>query len=56
MELHVIDLGKLGLGTWPMNDAEAAQAVHHALHIGYRLTDTAENYGTEVGVGEAIRQ
>lgn len=45
----------LGLGTWPMNDAEAAVAVAQAIGIGYRLVDTAENYGNETGVGEGIR-
>jgi len=46
---------QLGLGTWPMNDAEAAVAVATAIDIGYRLIDTAENYGNERGVGEGIR-
>jgi 2,5-diketo-D-gluconate reductase A len=47
---------QLGLGTWPMNDAEAAVAVAIALDIGYRLVDTAENYNNERGVGEGIRR
>lgn len=47
---------QLGLGTWPMNNAEAATAVAQALHMGYRLIDTAENYGNERGVGEGIRR
>jgi 2,5-diketo-D-gluconate reductase A len=46
----------LGLGTWPMDDAEAAEVVEAALEMGYRLIDTAENYGNETGVGEAIRR
>jgi 2,5-diketo-D-gluconate reductase A len=46
----------LGLGTWPMNDTQAAEAVNTALDIGYRLIDTAENYRNEVGVGEGIRR
>lgn len=47
---------QLGLGTWPMDDAQAATAVSHAIDIGYRLIDTAENYGNETGVGEGIRR
>lgn len=47
---------QLGLGTWPMNDAEAAVAVAAALDMGYRLVDTAENYENERGVGEGIRR
>lgn len=50
-----VEMPQLGLGTWPMNDAEAATAVANALRIGYRLIDTAENYGNERGVGEGIR-
>lgn len=50
------EMPQLGLGTWPMDDAQAAVAVSHALDIGYRLVDTAENYGNEQGVGEGIRR
>lgn len=50
-----VAMPRLGLGTWPMNDAEAAVQVKAALHRGYRLIDTAESYGNECGVGEAIR-
>ncbi|WP_043442112.1 aldo/keto reductase [Arthrobacter sp. L77] len=46
----------LGLGTWPLNDAEAADTVDLALRTGYRLIDTAENYRNERGVGEGIRR
>ena len=50
-----VEMPQLGLGTWPMNDAEAAVAVATALKMGYRLIDTAENYENERGVGEGIR-
>ena len=53
--LNGVEMPQLGLGTWPMKDAEAAIAVRTALECGYRLIDTAENYGNEVGVGEGIR-
>lgn len=45
----------LGLGTWPMRDEEARQAVRTALNNGYRLIDTAEAYENEEAVGEGIR-
>jgi 2,5-diketo-D-gluconate reductase A len=45
----------IGLGTWPMDDAEAEKAVAHALELGYRLIDTAENYRNEAGVGRGMR-
>lgn len=51
-----VGMPPLGLGTWPMNDAEAAVVVATALQLGYRLIDTAENYANERGVGEGIRQ
>ncbi len=49
------ELPQLGLGTWPMDDAQAAAAVALAIGQGYRLIDTAENYRNEQGVGEGIR-
>ena len=36
-----VEMPQLGLGTWPMNDAEAAVTVAAALDMGYRLIDTA---------------
>ncbi|MER6709197.1 aldo/keto reductase [Streptomyces fumanus] len=47
-------LPALGLGTWPMDDAEAERAVAEALAMGYRLIDTAANYRNERGVGRAL--
>ncbi|UWX96906.1 aldo/keto reductase [Arthrobacter zhaoxinii] len=46
---------KLGLGTWFIPDAAAAQAVREAAAIGYRNIDTAQAYGNEHGVGEGVR-
>lgn len=47
-------LPALGLGTWPMSDAEAERAVSEALGMGYRLVDTATNYRNEHGVGRGV--
>ncbi|MDQ1042761.1 aldo/keto reductase [Streptomyces sp. V4I2] len=44
----------LGLGTWPMDDTQAEQAVRGALESGYRLVDTATNYRNETGVGRGV--
>lgn len=44
----------LGLGTWPMDDTEAEEAVAGALGLGYRLVDTATNYRNETGVGRGV--
>jgi len=54
--LNGVEMPQLGLGTWPMDDAEATRAVPSALGLGYRLIDTAENYHNETGVGAGIRQ
>lgn len=46
---------QLGLGTWPLDDDQAATAVVQALEAGYRHVDTAVKYGNERGVGNGIR-
>ncbi len=47
---------QLGLGTWPLDDAEAADAVEAAAALGYRHIDTATRYGNEAGVADGIRR
>jgi 2,5-diketo-D-gluconate reductase A len=46
----------IGFGTYQLNGAEGVEAVVSALEVGYRLLDTAVNYGNEQEVGEAIRR
>lgn len=50
-----VEVPKLGLGTWFIEDQNAAQAVKEAAKIGYRHIDTAQAYGNEAGVGEGAR-
>ena len=50
-----VAIPRLGLGTWLMDDDEAAAAVREALAQGYRHVDTAQAYGNEAGVGEGVR-
>ena len=50
-----VTIPKLGLGTWCIEDEKAMQAVHDAVHLGYRHLDTAQGYGNERGVGEGVR-
>ncbi|MFZ7104092.1 MAG: aldo/keto reductase [Peptococcaceae bacterium] len=50
-----VQIPKLGLGTWFIEDAAAAKAVCDAVQIGYRHFDTAQAYGNEHGVGDGIR-
>jgi diketogulonate reductase-like aldo/keto reductase len=51
-----VDIPKLGLGTWFIEDANAARALCDAVEIGYRHIDTAQAYGNEKGIGEGIRR
>jgi 2,5-diketo-D-gluconate reductase A len=46
---------QLGFGVFQIDPGETAAAVREALEVGYRHIDTAEMYGNERGVGEAIR-
>jgi len=45
---------QIGLGTWPLDDEEVADAIVAATGLGYRHIDTAAKYGNEKGVGAGI--
>lgn len=49
-------LPAIGFGTYPLRGEQAVTAIVSALEAGYRLLDTAVNYGNEQEVGEAIRR
>jgi diketogulonate reductase-like aldo/keto reductase len=46
----------LGYGLFQVPPQEAERCTREALETGYRLIDTAQAYGNEEGVGNAIRQ
>ncbi|GIF76777.1 aldo/keto reductase [Asanoa siamensis] len=46
----------LGLGTYPAKGRQLVDAILAAVETGYRLLDTAYNYGNEDAVGTAIRE
>ena len=46
---------QLGFGVFQIEPQDTVEAVREALRIGYRHIDTAEMYGNEKEVGEAIR-
>jgi 2,5-diketo-D-gluconate reductase A len=49
-------LPAIGFGTYPLRGEEGVAAIISALEAGYRLIDTAVNYGNEREVGEALRR
>ena len=50
-----VEMPILGLGTWQIRGTEETEeAVLYALDVGYRLIDTADIYGNEVGIGRAL--
>src|SRR3954454_11353580 len=52
----IMEIPKLGLGTYGRTGEEGMAAILNALDIGYRHLDTAQSYGTEACVGEAMRR
>ncbi|MER5703666.1 aldo/keto reductase [Micromonospora sp. NPDC002296] len=46
---------QLGFGVFQIEPKDTAEAVGRALEIGYRHIDTAEMYGNEAEVGQAVR-
>ncbi|MGG0453863.1 aldo/keto reductase [Priestia megaterium] len=50
-----VEIPLLGLGTWLLDDKQAAKAVRDAVSLGYRHIDTAQAYMNEAGIGEGIR-
>ena len=51
-----IEMPRLGLGVWRVEDNDATNSVKWAIENGYQLIDTAAVYKNELGVGEGIRQ
>jgi 2,5-diketo-D-gluconate reductase A len=49
------EIPQLGFGVFQIEPEETAEAVTRALEVGYRHIDTAEMYGNEREVGEAVR-
>ena len=54
VEAHGVRIPALGFGTFRLDGAVARRMVGYALEIGYRHIDTAQMYGNEAEVGEAI--
>ncbi len=44
----------MGLGTWQLI-TDTPATIETALNLGYRMIDTSGDYGTQPGIGEALR-
>lgn len=51
-----VKIPRIGLGVWKTSNKIAAESVQDAIKNGYRLIDTAKQYGNEAGVGAGITQ
>ena len=51
-----IEMPLLGYGLFKVPPQDAERCTREAMEVGYRLIDTAQAYGNEQGVGDAIRR
>lgn len=51
-----LEIPNIGLGTWLIDNEKVGETVKTAIDLGYRLIDTAQAYGNEVGVGYGIKE
>ena len=47
---------KLGYGVFQVSNEECERCVLDAISVGYRSIDTAQSYGNEAAVGDAVRK
>ena len=50
-----VEIPSVGLGTWRLTGESCRNSVRTALELGYRHVDTAQEYGNERQVGNALR-
>jgi len=50
-----VEIPQLGFGVFQVDPDETKDAVLTAFEVGYRHVDTAQMYGNEAGVGEALK-
>ena len=50
-----VEIPSVGLGTWRLTGERCRTSVRTALELGYRHVDTAQEYGNERQVGNALR-
>ncbi len=54
--MHTSTLPALGLGTFRLKDQQVIDSIRNGLDLGYRHIDTAQIYGNEAEVGQAIAE
>lgn len=55
MKKHSDEMPQIGFGTYLIADNDAETIVNTAIKVGYRHIDTAEGYGNETGIGNALK-
>ncbi len=55
MKKHSDEMPQIGFGTYLIADNEVESIVNTAIKVGYRHIDTAEGYGNEAGIGNALK-
>ncbi|MGJ3254033.1 MAG: aldo/keto reductase [Elainellaceae cyanobacterium] len=56
IRVNDVSMPALGLGTYQLEGNVALRIVKHALNVGYRHLDTAQMYGNEAEIGQAIQE
>lgn len=51
-----VEMPQLGYGVYQVSPSECERCVPDAISVGYRMIDTAQAYGNEQNVGNAIRK
>ena len=51
-----VEMPQLGYGVYQVSPSECERCVRDAISVGYRMIDTAQAYGNEQNVGNAIRK
>jgi diketogulonate reductase-like aldo/keto reductase len=51
-----VEMPILGYGVYQINPTDCEQCVLDAISVGYRSIDTAQGYGNEEGVGNAVKK
>ena len=55
LSIHNTQIPAIGLGTYKLTGKNGEKQIEQALHLGYRHIDTAEMYGNEAEVGNAVK-